>query len=250
MHYMQTSEPLLHAIGQRLRAQRVRVGLTQAQLAACSSVSPRFLVQLEKGEGNISVQRLAAVCAELALPLAELFRGLGPALSDKIALVGLRGAGKSSIGAALAERLEVSFVELDVEIAATAGMSIGEIFELWGEAQYRSLEDRVLDEVLSRSEPLVLATGGGIVTSPIAWQRLQEGARTVWLRASPASHLQRVQAQGDLRPMRGRTDVERELRAILTEREPLYSRAEHVVDTDSMGIEAVVDLLAARETSP
>jgi XRE family aerobic/anaerobic benzoate catabolism transcriptional regulator len=244
---MSSPEPLLHAIGQRLRAQRVRVGLTQAQLAESSKVSPRFLVQLEKGEGNISVQRLAAVCAELSLPLSKLFEGLGPGQSEKIALVGLRGAGKSTIGAALARRLGVEFVELDAEISARAGMSIGEIFELWGEAHYRSLEDRVLAEVLGRQVELVVAAGGGIVTSVTAWKRLQEGAQTVWLRASPASHLARVQAQGDLRPMRGRADAQGELRAILAEREPLYSRAQRVVDTDRLGIEGVVELLAGQD---
>ena len=241
---MEQSEPLLQAIGQRLRAQRSRIGMTQAQLASSANVSPRFLVQLEKGEGNISVQRLAAVCAELSLPLADLFRGLGPTQSNKIALVGLRGAGKSTIGRALAKSLSVSFVELDAEIAARAGMSIGEIFELWGEAHYRNLEDRVLADVLNRPESLVMATGGGIVTSPPAWQRLQEGARTVWLRASPASHLRRVQAQGDLRPMRGRPDAQGELKVILAEREPLYSRAESILDTDSLCVEDVVRTLA------
>ena len=241
---MEQPEPLLHAIGQRLRAQRSRIGMTQAQLASSANVSPRFLVQLEKGEGNISVQRLAAVCAELSLPLADLFRGLGPGQSNKIALVGLRGAGKSTIGEALAARLSVTFVELDAEIASSAGMSIGEIFELWGETHYRNLEERVLAEVLSRPESLVLATGGGIVTSPPAWLRLQEGARTVWLRASPGSHLRRVQAQGDLRPMRGRVDAQGELQVILSEREPLYSRAERIVDTDSLGVDEVVRTLA------
>ena len=138
-------------------------------------------------------------------------------------------------------------MELDAEISSRAGMSISEIFELWGESHYRSLENEVLSEVLARPNALVLATGGGIVTSPLAWRRLRDGSRTVWLRASPSSHLARVQAQGDLRPMRGSTDALGELRAILQEREPLYGGAERVIDTDGMGLDARRPRGAARE---
>lgn len=216
------------------------MGLTQAELASRASVSPRFLGQLEKGEGNISVQRLVDICGALDLSLSRLFEGIGPGRPRLLALVGLRGAGKSSVGVALASQLGVRFVELDRRVELLAGMSLGELFELRGEAHYRELEDQALDELLAEGMPTVVATGGSIVTAPDTWRRLREVARTVWLEASPAAHLERVQAQGDLRPMRGRENALGELRAILAERAPLYNLAEVSLDTDSLGIEGTV----------
>lgn len=237
---------LLPAIGARLRARRRQQGRTQAELARAAGVSTRFLVQLEGGTGNISVQRLAEVCAALDLPLAELFAGLGPGQAPSIALVGLRGAGKSSVGAALAARLDRPFVELDQRVEEAAGMTLAELFELWGEAHYRQLEARALDEVLALGQPVVLAAGGSLVTALQTWERLRLACRTVWLRASPQTHLDRVQAQGDLRPMRGRPDALAELHEILAERAPLYAQADRVVDTDALGVQAVVQELAER----
>jgi len=236
---------LLSAIGSRLKRRRVEVGLTQAALAREASVSPRFLVQLEKGEGNISVQRLHAVCAVLQLPLERLFRGLGPDDRAKLALVGLRGAGKSTIGARLAARLGESFVELDRLVEDAAGMSLGEIFEIRGQEGYREIELRVLGEVLAAPGRAVIATGGSLVTAPDTWARLRAGARTVWLRATPGSHLERVMAQGDLRPMRGRPQARAELESILDTRAPLYAQADVSLDTDALGVVGVVDRLAA-----
>lgn len=236
---------LLSAIGSRLKRRRVEVGLTQAALAREASVSPRFLVQLEKGEGNISVQRLHAVCAVLQLPLERLFRGLGPDDRAKVALVGLRGAGKSTIGALLAARLAQPFVELDRLVEDAAGMSLGEIFEIRGQEGYREIELRVLGEVLAAPGRAVIATGGSLVTAPDTWARLRAGARTVWLRATPGSHLERVMAQGDLRPMRGRPQARAELESILDTRAPLYAQADVSLDTDALGVLGVVDRLAA-----
>jgi len=207
-------------------------------------VSPRFLVQLEKGEGNISVGRLAEVCEALELPLAELFRGIGPGRPKKIALVGLRGAGKSTVGAQLSATLGAEFIELDALIEQEAGMSLRELFELRGEAHYRTLEREVLERVLRTPEAVVIAAGGSIVTAVETWRRLQEGARTVWLKASPASHLERVRAQGDLRPMEGRPNALAELEAILDERAGLYAEADVHVDTDALGIDGVVEALS------
>jgi XRE family aerobic/anaerobic benzoate catabolism transcriptional regulator len=232
---------LLHTLGRRLRARRLGLGLTQQDLAAQADVSPRFLVQLEKGEGNISVQRLASVCAALRLPLDELFAGLGAGGLSKVALVGLRGAGKSTVGAALATQLDVAFVEIDDRVQDAAGMSLGEIFELKGEVGYREVEAQVLEAVLADPAPAVLATGGSIVTSDDSWRRLRDRARTVWLQARPASHLTRVMAQGDLRPMRGRPHARQELEAILAARAPLYGQAELAVDTDALGVAGTVD---------
>ena len=237
-------DTLLNDIGLRLRERRAAMGLTQAGLARAAGVSPRFLVQLEGGTGNISVSRLAEVCQALDIRLDELFRGLGPGGSNKLALVGLRGAGKSTIGAALAARIGAAFVELDAEVEAEAGMSLGEIFELHGEDAYRALEHQVLQRVLARPSPTVIAAGGSIVKSSEAWRMLREGARTVWLQASPDAHLARVRAQGDLRPMRGWADPRAVLQTILAERAALYGQAELSFDTDALGIEGVVDAIA------
>ena len=194
---------LLPTIGKRLRERRQDMGLTQADLATRAGVSPRFLVQLEGGRGNISVSRLADVCAALDLSFEGLFRGLGPGGPQKIALVGLRGAGKSSIGAALAARLAVPFVELDDRVEQAAGLSLGEIFEVGGSELYRDLEARVIEAAVAEPGAVVLAAGGSVVTSADSWRLLRERSRTVWLRASPAAHLQRVIDQGDTRPMEG-----------------------------------------------
>ena len=218
--------------------------LTQAELARRAGVSPRFLVQLEKGEGNISVGRLAEVCHTLELSLSDLFQGIGPGRPNKIALVGLRGAGKSTVGPRLAQQLSCPFVELDERVEEKAGMTLREIFELRGESHYRMLEREVLESVLRDSGEIVIAAGGSVVTASDTWRRLQEGTRTVWLMASPASHLERVRAQGDLRPMRGRPNALAELEAILDERSGLYAQADLHLDTDGLGIDGVVKALS------
>ena len=138
----------------------------------------------------------------------------------------------------------MEFIELDRLVEQEAGMSLGEIFELRGEAHFRALERKVLERVLRSPEQAVIAAGGSIVTAPETWKRLQEGARTVWLQASPASHLERVRAQGDLRPMRGRPNAQKELEAILIERANLYAQADVHLDTDGLGVRGVVEALA------
>ena len=241
--------PLLAAIGQRLRDQRSSRGLTQASLAQQAGVSPRFLVQLEAGQGNISISRLADICAALDLSLSDLLRGLGPGVPDKIALVGMRGAGKSTVGAALSQHLGVPFLELDDQIADLAGLSLAEVFEVGGSSLYRELEVRAIRQALDSPGPAVLAAGGSVVTSPEAWHLLRARARTVWLRAAPDAHLRRVQAQGDTRPMAGRPDALRELTEILSARAPLYALADLTLDTDALGQSGVVDRLVAWATA-
>ena len=235
---------LARTIGQRVRTRRKALNLTQGTLAEGAGVSLRFLVQLESGKGNVSLQRLADVCEALHLSLSELFKGLGPRGPIVLALVGLRGAGKSSIGLAASKHLNIPFVELDQEIVRIAEMSLSEIFAIGDSDYYHELESRALSDLLNGGKPCVLATGGSIVACSPNWERLKNYAKTVWLRASPASHLRRVQSQGDYRPMKGRIDALGELKQILASRERLYGEADLEVDTDRLGISGSVTALS------
>jgi XRE family aerobic/anaerobic benzoate catabolism transcriptional regulator len=215
-------------------------------LAKKAAVSERFLVQLEAGEGNISVARLEDVAEALGTTGAELLASASRSVSASsspagiVALVGLRGAGKSSIGAAVAERLRVPFVELDDLIVREAQMTLSTIFEIHGERYYRGIEREVLRRLLAAGEPMVIATGGSIVTDAETWGLLRSRARTIWLKARPQDHWSRVVAQGDVRPMRDRPRAMNELDALLTRRQPLYEMADEVVDTAGRPPEAVV----------
>lgn len=229
-----------------MRARRSDLGLTIRALAKKAGVSERFLVQLEGGEGNISVARLEDVAQALETSGAEL---LAEATRPKttvpvIALVGLRGAGKSSVGAAVAKKLGIPFVELDEMIAREAQMTLGAIFEIHGERYYRALERETLRRLLDDGKPRVIATGGSIVTDAETWGLLRSRAKTIWLRAKPDDHWQRVVAQGDVRPMRGRPRAKNELEQLLQTRGPLYEQADVVVDTSGRSLEAVVTRVA------
>jgi XRE family aerobic/anaerobic benzoate catabolism transcriptional regulator len=243
-------EGLLRDLGAAVRARRTELGLTMRALAGKAGVSERFLVQLEAGEGNISIARLEAVAEALRSTGAELLASASRALTSSaartvVALVGLRGAGKSSIGAAVAERLGVPFVELDELIVQEAQMTLSTIFEIHGERYYRGIEREVLRRLLASGKPMVIATGGSIVTDPETWGLLRSRARTVWLKATPHDHWDRVVAQGDVRPMRDRPRAMNELHALLTRREPLYEMADEVVDTAGRPPEAVVEKVVA-----
>lgn len=250
----QRRERLLRDLGAVVRARRSELGMTMRVLAKAADVSERFLVQLEAGEGNISVARLEDVAEALETSGAELLTRAASAAvardarasanaNDRpiLALVGLRGAGKSSIGAAVAERLGHPFVELDELIVREAQMTLSAIFEIHGERYYRGVEREVLRRLLTQGKPTVVATGGSIVTDPETWGLLRSRARTVWLKATPQEHWSRVVAQGDVRPMRDRPRAMNELRALLTAREPLYQQAETVVDTSKRSPEAIVE---------
>lgn len=220
---------LLRAVGAQIRRRRTDRGWTLAQLAEAAGISTRFLGDLEGGRANVSIVNLAHVARALgAAPEALLEVPRVP----NIALLGLRGAGKSTVGALLAKRLGVPLVELDELVEEQAGLPLDEVFKVHGEAYFRRLEARALEAFLARGEPAVLATGGGIVTSPETFDRLQRGCFTVWLRARPEDHMARVEKQGDFRPMARRPKAMTELREILAARQPLYSRAALVVDTD------------------
>ena len=239
----QRRERLLHDLGAAVRARRSELGLTLRALAKKAGVSERFLVQLEAGDGNISVARLEDVGEALGTTAAELLARSATAsrATSIIALVGLRGAGKSSIGAAVASKLGVPFVELDELIVREAQMTLSTIFEIHGERYYRAMEREVLRRLLAAGKPTVIATGGSIVTDAETWGLLRSRARTIWLKATPHEHWSRVVAQGDVRPMRDRPRAMNELDALLTRREPLYEMADHVVDTAATTPRAVVE---------
>jgi XRE family aerobic/anaerobic benzoate catabolism transcriptional regulator len=272
----------LTRLGERVREERARRGMTRRILARDTGLSERYLAQLEAGRGNISIALLHRVAGALNQPLArlvgddsgepaelrqflELLHRLTPeqlaeayaligahfALPDRverecrIALIGLRGAGKSTLGSRLARHLGVPFIELDAEIERDFGVSLGEIFALYGQPAYRRCERRVLDEIIGRERRFVLAAGGSIVAEPTTYRELLSHCFTVWLRAAPAQHMSRVQLQGDLRPMADNNEAMADLRRILAAREPLYARADATVDTSGHTVEASFRALVA-----
>jgi XRE family aerobic/anaerobic benzoate catabolism transcriptional regulator len=235
---------LLRSLGQRARARRLERGWTLREVAERSGVSPRFLVQLEAGRGNISVLRLADVARALEVTPAALI-ALPPERGEPvIALLGLRGAGKTTIGRRLARRLRIPFVELDRRIELAANLSLAELFTLHGEEYYRRLEREVLQTVLGDERPIVLATGGGIVTAADTYALLRRSALTVWLRATPEDHWNRVLRQGDRRPMSDHPQAMSDLRSLLAMREPLYASAAHIVDTSGRPVDRIVEEIA------
>jgi len=237
---------LLTTVGARVRALRERQGLARRQLSEMSGVSERFLAQLESGRGNISLLRFAEVADALGTTPAELLAGASTPRNGTgvVALLGVRGAGKSSVGAALATRFAVPFIEVDAQIEKAAGLRLSEIFELHGEAYYRRVEREVLGRLLGEQGAMVIATGGSIVNDRENYSLLRERSATVWLKARPEDHWNRVIQQGDERPMAKNPHAFSELRALLTAREPLYANAHHVIDTHGRDIDAVVEALS------
>ena len=240
---------ILELVGQHVRAARAARHWTIRELAERSGVSVRFLVQLEAGRGNISVKRLADLARAFKIPTAELLSDDHPDAPRVVALLGLRGAGKTTIGKQLARRLRVRFVELDRQIEKAADMSLAEIFSLYGADYYRRLERDTLAALLAEKRPaakrsMVLATGGGIVESPDTYSLLKKSAVTVWLRAEPEDHWNRVVRQGDRRPMADHPQAMADLRALLAARDPLYASADHTIDTSGRAVGAIVDDLS------
>ena len=262
----------LNRLGERVRDARARRGLTRKHLARDSRVSERYLAQLEAGDGNISVLLLRQVAAALDLALSDLieeeeqpveltlihqllqrlpkqrlarirarlqgeFGSPAAERSRRIALIGLRGAGKSTLGAALARKLGVAFIELDREIERDAGTGLSEIFLLYGQPGYRRYERRCLEKILETHERCVIATGGSIVSEQGTYDLLLSTCFTVWLKAEPEEHMSRVVAQGDTRPMAGNAQAMEDLRRILQGRGMLYAQADAVVDTAGHTVE-------------
>jgi XRE family aerobic/anaerobic benzoate catabolism transcriptional regulator len=234
---------ILETLGRRVRAARSERGWTIRELAERSGVSMRFLVQLETGSANISVKRLAELADALRVSAGDLLSG-SAAPPRIIALLGLRGAGKTTIGRQLARRLHVRFVELDRQIEKAADMSLVELFSLYGEQYYRRLEHDTLAALVAEPRDMVLATGGGLVAAPDTFALLRKAATTIWLRATPEDHWNRVVRQGDRRPMADHPQAMADLRALLASREPLYATADRMVDTSGRTAASVVKELA------
>ena len=261
-------DPFLRRLGEKVRTMRSRRGMSRKVLARHSDVSERYLAQLEAGEGNCSIQLLRRIADAMSVPVADLvddrperpleamlleqflgrlspgeiaearellvarFGGPSTAMRrDRIALIGLRGGGKSTIGALLAERFGIPFVELDRVIEQKSGMPLGEMIEMFGQETFRRAERAALESVLHDNPRLVVATGGGLVTEPATYELLLTSCMTVWVRADPDAHMQRVIAQGDLRPMADNARAMDDLVSILKSREPLYAKADVVLDT-------------------
>ena len=260
----------LRAIGERVRQMRARRGMTRKLLARDSGVSERYLAQLETGQGNISILLLRQIAQALdtpvevlvlegpepsvdlvhtteflrRLPASELaqarrvlvqhFGGVDlNARRGRVALIGLRGAGKSTIGAKIANELQVPFLELDRIIEQESGLALSSIFDLYGQSGFRRLERQCLDQVIDLHPRFVLATGGSLVSEPATFARLLTTCFTIWLRATPEEHMQRVMAQGDTRPMADNREAMSDLRRILEVREPLYGKADVTIDTSA-----------------
>ena len=230
-----TETAYLSLLGDRVRAWRSEHGMTRKALAASSGVSERYLAQLEAGEGNISVLLLRKVARAMSVPVESLVREEAPR-EKPIALLGLRGAGKSTLGAKLAERLGVPFVELDREVEKEAGAELGEVFAMYGQDAYRRFERRALERVLAQNTQCVIATGGSLVTDPGTYKLLLDRCTCIWLKASPEEHMSRVIAQGDMRPFKGRSAALDEIKKLLDDRDRLYSRANATVDTSGKSL--------------
>lgn len=244
--------PILARLAERVRRRRRERSLTRRELAELAGVSERFLGMLEGGRGNISVARLdelaralgtsaAALIAEEGAPEGVAAKAPAPPRGPLFALLGLRGAGKSSIGAAAAARLGMPFLELDALVASRAGMSLAAIFEIHGAAYYRRLEREEVERLVTPGEAAIVATSGGLVAEHATFDLLRRRAVTIWLRATPEDHWRRVVAQGDARPMEGREGAMDELRALLRARRALYEQADHVVDTSALGQSRAID---------
>ncbi len=256
----------LAALGRQVREARERRAMARKAVSQSAGVSERYLAQLEAGEGNASVLLLRNVARALGLPLTELLdprestveqrlirrfldrlpphrledvvfrlmRDFGEeaaARRRRVALVGLRGAGKTTLGTALAAELRCPFVELDREIEREAGIGLSEVFLLYGQTGYRRIERRCLEREIGAHPEMVMTVGGGIVSEPETYNLLLQHCFTVWVRASPDEHMARVIAQGDLRPMQGNDEAMADLRRILDAREPLYQKADATLDT-------------------
>ena len=271
----------LEELGRRVRTMRGLRGMSRKVLARVSGISERYIAQLESGKGNVSIVLLRRVSTAMGAQLDDLIptgetsadwpvirdllrkatpaqvsqvreilsgQGHGAAARRQatfagIALIGLRGAGKTTLGRIMAERIGWSFVELNKEIEQQNGLSVAEVIAMYGQEGFRRMEQAALGQLLSRRQPLVLATGGGIVSEPLTFDLVLSSFYTVWIKAEPEEHMARVRKQGDLRPMADDRSAMAELRTILKSREPLYARAAAVVDTAGLNVKDAAERL-------
>ncbi len=277
--------PFLVALGERVRGLRARRGMTRKAVSMAANVSERHLANLEYGEGNASILVLLQVSVALQCSLAELIGdittvspewllirellerrdepdlrrarialgellgtggGVPGAVSTRVALIGLRGAGKSSLGQMLAEDLNFPFVELSREIEKFAGCSVSEIQALYGQNAYRRYERRAMEEAIQIYPEAVIATPGGLVSDPATFNQLLSHCTTVWLQASPEDHMSRVLAQGDTRPMAASKEAMEDLKSILAGRAAFYSKAQITVDTSAQPLAPSFSLLRSK----
>ena len=246
----EAEDGLLAALAGRVRRLREERAWSRAELARRSGLSERFLARVEAGDGNISVLRLSALGRALGTTADALVRPRGADPARIVALVGLRGAGKSTVGPLLARRLGWPFLEMDDLITEESGLTLDELFELHGEPYYRRLEHETLRRMLERGGPLVLAAAGGVVNERRSWELLLHGATVVWLRARPEDHWNRVVAQGDRRPMAGGPAAMEELRALLAARESTYAEARLSFDTSTSRPEVLAAEIARAIDAP
>lgn len=259
------------AVGERVRKARERKGIARRVLSELSGVSQRYLAQLESGGGNISIALLYKVANALdhrvewlvgeedpwnseAARVADFYRQatteqrqrvmqiLDPGRPaqlrrQRICLIGLRGAGKSTLGRLLGKEMSVPFIELNRDIEEQSGMPVSELMALYGQEGYRRLERQAVERVVATSDAVVLAVAGGIVSEPETYGFLLRNFHTIWLKASPEEHMNRVRGQGDERPMAGNPKAMEELKSILTSREVLYAKAESIVNTSGKSVE-------------
>lgn len=270
---------VIRRVGARVRKAREMRGLARRVVSERSGVSPRYLAQLEAGDGNISIGLLQRVATALdlriewligeedpwtseALRIADLYRSattekrklameaLSAAPAEelrarRVCLIGLRGAGKSTLGAMAARALDAPFLELNAEIEEHAGMPVAEVLALYGAEGYRQLEGQALGRIISTHETVILAAAGGIVAEPEGFKTLLAHFHTIWIKASPEEHMSRVRGQGDTRPMAGNPEAMTQLRNILKNREPLYRQALVSLDTSGEALEASAGDLVA-----
>jgi XRE family transcriptional regulator, aerobic/anaerobic benzoate catabolism transcriptional regulator len=240
----QTDSLLLRDLAQRIRALRKTRSLTRKNLSQLADVSERHLAQLESGEGNISILLLNRIATALNTSLADLFANQSESPSDqtslrlkRIALIGLRGAGKSTLGEKLAATRNIPFIELDREIEKETGMPLADIFSLYGQSHYRAIERRTLERVTNEYDRAVFSIGGGVVSEPETYDYLRAHCYTVWIKAKPQEHMDRVVAQGDFRAMAGNDRAMEDLRRILSSREALYRQADVTLDTSAATVD-------------
>jgi XRE family aerobic/anaerobic benzoate catabolism transcriptional regulator len=232
--------PYLVTLGARVRSLRARRGLTRKAAAARAQVSERHWANLESGTGNASILVLLQVAKALQCGLITLLEEApeaGTWRRQHIALIGLRGAGKSTLGQRLAQELGYVFVELSRVIESLAGCSISEIHGLYGPQAYRRYERRALEDTLAQHPHAVLATPGGLVSEEATFNLLLAQCFTIWLQATPEDHMARVLAQGDTRPMASSNEAMQDLRRILSSRSPFYAKADLHFDTSLQPLE-------------